>query len=419
MSDPTIDRLLARREQFQNRAKAIRESAEATDRNITDDELQVIKDCNGEIEALDRQLDTLTVDLDMPDAIRDRVNRVSTLNRSTPAPYRSVGEIVYDALHADTDETARSRYQTALNRAAQSDGRIEFARDRAAEHMGTLAADTTPVAGDLGGITITPQGPVINPYPSAMPLATALGLMPATAGAFERPYIVDANFETGVDLQGLQKAELPSEMFTADSDTLKLATFGGYLNVSAQLQRWVPGSLNVIIDQLNRRRSNKIEKALLAEISDSTGKVTLAAGADFATTWKAIADAVVMVGEATGEAPTVIAMGWKGFGRLAGFTDAAGRPLFPFLGATNAPGQSNLGNGSVSTVGGLTPVVTPAITDDTFWVLNGNSVEGYVYYYGVLEAVEPSVLGRQVAVAADFAAYRPTPFANSAVHIAP
>jgi hypothetical protein len=37
----------------------------------------------------------------------------------------------------------------------------------------------------------------------------------------------------------------------------------------------------------------------------------------------------------------------------------------------------------------------------------------------VLEAVEPSVLGRQVAVAASIAGYRPTPFANATIHVGP
>jgi hypothetical protein len=41
-----------------------------------------------------------------------------------------------------------------------------------------------------------------------------------------------------------------------------------------------------------------------------------------------------------------------------------------------------------------------------------------MYRYPALDAVEPSVLGRQVAVAAAIAAYRPTPFANAIVKLA-
>jgi hypothetical protein len=71
------------------------------------------------------------------------------------------------------------------------------------------------------------------------------------------------------------------------------------------------------------------------------------------------------------------------------------------------------------TVAGLTPVVTAAITDDTYWVGGDAGLEGYMYRYPVLEAVEPSVLGRQVAVAASIAGYRPTPFANATIHVGP
>jgi hypothetical protein len=69
-------------------------------------------------------------------------------------------------------------------------------------------------------------------------------------------------------------------------------------------------------------------------------------------------------------------------------------------------------------VAGLSPIVTPSITDDSFYVGGPDGVEGYMYRHPILDAVEPSVLGRQVAVAASIAAYRPTPFANSVIKIA-
>lgn len=71
------------------------------------------------------------------------------------------------------------------------------------------------------------------------------------------------------------------------------------------------------------------------------------------------------------------------------------------------------------TVAGLQAVVTPSITDDTFYVGGGNAIEGYLYRYPVLEAVEPSVLGRQVAVAASLAFYKPTPFVGAIQHLFP
>ena len=88
------------------------------------------------------------------------------------------------------------------------------------------------------------------------------------------------------------------------------------------------------------------------------------------------------------------------------------------------------GFSSLSSVAGLQPIVTPGITDNTFWVGNGSALEAYEYTYPLLEAVEPSVLGRQVAVASSIVFYRPTTdespdggvtpaSGNGAVHIAP
>jgi hypothetical protein len=414
--DPTVDRLLAKRTELCDRAASIKASAAATERELSDDELKIIDDVNKALPDIDRQLETVTIEHEMSDEVRDRISRVSGAVRPSAGPYQSVGHLVWDAVHQDSDEDARIRYRSAVDRAATRNGRVEINQplersntmfDRAAEHMGTIAADTVATAGDLAAVTVIPKvGPVINPYPARMPFAVALGLTTATAGHFTRPFIVDADFDAGVAAQSAQKAELASEMFTTDDDIVKLTTYGGYLNVSQQLLTWTPGALGIIVDQMNRRRSSKIEAALVAELSASTGETALAADADAAEMITAIWQAAAAVGSSTDEPPTMIVMGWDGWARLGGLADAAGRPLMPFA-----------GGGVFGT--GLRPVVTPKITDDSFWVLNDLSIEAWVYYYGVLEAVEPSVLGRQVAVAADFKALRPTPYANTAQHLTP
>lgn len=403
MADPSLDRILAEREKLYDRVRSIKETAAAVNRSISEDELKIIEECNAEIPKLDRQLDILAQQFESTAKVRERIVQVSVAVDQAPAVYRSPGQAVWDALHPE-DDNAHFRYQSALNRAAS--------------HMGTLAADTTPVAGDLHGIMVTAKGPLLVPYPGTMPLASALGLGDITAGTMELPYLVDDNFETGVDVQSLQKKELASQPFFAEMDTVKPKTLGGYLNVSLQLLRWSAGALGIIVGQMNRRRSAKIDTALFTELSGSTGKVTLAADADAAAIQKAIFQAAAMVGEATDEAPTILLMGWLGFARLGALTDLAQRAILPLLGPANAQGTASAA-GEINQPYGLRPVVTKAITDDTFWVLNGACVSGYIYNYGALEAVEPSVLGRQVAVASDLVTKRPTPYANAAVHLAP
>jgi HK97 family phage major capsid protein len=284
--------------------------------------------------------------------------------------------------------------------------------------MGTDSAATTPTAGDLGGLVVKPVvGPIIDPYPRSMPFASTLGLIESTnALHFMRPRIDDPDFLTGVAQQTAEKAELVSKKFDVTAEAVALKTVGGYLNISQQLISLQPGSLDLIVSHMLRRLGNAIDRTLVAEVAKSTGKTTLAANADAATILKAIFDASAKVYDATGELATWIAMGPAGWARLGSLVDAAGRPLFPYLGAANALGTAQADSFGIMPAG-LRSVVTPAIADATFWVGNGACIEGYLYRFPVLEAVEPSVLGRQVAVAAAVAGYRP--FANASQHLAP
>src|SRR6185312_12822683 len=107
------------------------------------------------------------------------------------------------------------------------------------------------------------------------------------------------------------------------------------------------------------------------------------------------------------ELPTWIAYGPAGWQTLGSLTDLAERPLFPFLGASNALGTSSLGDFNLGPLG-LQQIVTPAITDGSIWLGNSLALEAYSYPFPILEAIEPSLLGRQVAVAEAYAFYRPT-----------
>jgi HK97 family phage major capsid protein len=376
-------------------------------RDLSDEEMATIDSSNTEILSLKRQLDLLVADIEISEGTQTRLRNLGSAAVAGDFHYRSAGQLLWDVLHQSEPE-ARTRYQRVMRRAA--------------EHMGTLAANTTPVAGDLAGLVVRPSvGPVVDPTPTGMPFATAIGMrdIPASDGyGFSRPHLVDPNFTTGVAKQTLEKAELASKMFSIAVDNIPLDTYGGYLNCSVQLLSFQPASLQIIVDQLRRRLEYQIDTALVTEMMESTGKVTLAAAATAAEVVQAIYDAAAAYFAVTHQLPSWIAMGPLGWARLGGLTDAAGRPLFPTLGAANAPGSMSATSFAV-TVAGLTPVLTPAITDDTYWVGGADSLEGYLYRYPVLEAVEPSVLGRQVAVAASTAGYRPTPHANATIHVGP
>jgi hypothetical protein len=374
--------------------------------DLSAEEMDTIKSMQEEIVGFRSQLELLSTDMEIGEATQERLRSLNTGSSAAGFHYRTSGELLWDCLH-QTDPDARARYTRSLRRAA--------------EHMGTDDTLTTPVAGDLGGLVVKPVvGPVSNPYPRGMPFASGIGMrdIPASDGfGFSRPYLVDASFATGVGPQTLEKAELASKAFTIESTPVALTTVGGYLNVSQQLQSFNPSSLQIILDQLRRRLENAIDVAMVTEMQLSTGYVALPAGATAAEIIAAIYQAAGAYYAITFQLPQWIAMGPLGWVKLGSTTDLAGRPLFPTLGAANAPGTASATSFAV-TVAGLQPIVTPAITDDALYVGGGDALEGYLYRYPVLEAVEPSVLGRQVAVAASVAPFRPTPFANAVIKLA-
>jgi HK97 family phage major capsid protein len=372
-------------------------------RDLTEQDMATIEDAQTHVRGWNDQLAKLTVDLDLAEDTQRRLSGLGSAGAviGSDFQYRSDGQLLWDVLHQG-DQQAKQRYHRVYKRAA--------------EHMGTLAANTTPVAGDLGGLVVqSPVGPVINPYRTSMPLASAIGMrdVPASDGfGFSRPQIVDANLATGVGVQALEKGELASKAFNVTTTPVALDTVGGYLNISQQLLTFMPASLQIILDQLRTRLEHAIEGLMFTAMSTGATVVPIGAGATAADILAAIYQAAAAYYGTTNTLPAWLAMGPLGWAHLGGLTDLAGRPMFPTLGAANAPGTASA-TSFAGSVAGLTPVVTSAITDDSLYVGGPDAVEGYLHRFPVLEAVEPSVLGRQVAVAASVAGYQPTPFVGA------
>jgi hypothetical protein len=370
------------------------------DPNPTD--LEVMTKAYERIDKLDELIKIVGEDRTMDEETRAKL-LAGTPPSAPPVKYRSGGEMLWDCLHANygsmhdaNDGEAKRRWDGVMRRAAQ--------------HMGTGDGTlTTPVAGGIGALYVVPVvGPVISLYPKGQPWLTAIGKRPAPdAMSFNRPRIVDPDYYDGAAAQGLQKAELTSKKFDIKADTLALSTIGGYLNVSQQLMSIQASGWDIIVSQLQERVAYAGELGLLTEVQKTTAKVTLAAGATSAATIAALFQAAQTVYNNTKALPTWIAYGPAGWAMLGSLCDTAGRPLFPFLGAVNALGQSDLGDFDLGPLG-LQQIVTPAIADTRIFVGNAQGIEAYSYPFPILEAPEPALLGRQVAVAEAMAFYRPT-----------
>jgi hypothetical protein len=394
VGDAMIDRLLHERNSVEGKIKTVESIALDETRDLNPTEIESIRTYSERLRTIDSQLEVVTNRVQLDEGIAERIAAVSVDRPVGQHTYRSASELLWDALRPG-DPGARARYAPVLKRAA--------------EHMGTTAENTVAVAGGFGGLWVAgPQGPVIDLHPKGRPWLTALGVRQAPSSfSFTRPRIVDPSFQTAAQPQAKEKQELASKHFDVAADTLTLTTVGNYLNLSLQAEQFVSGSLDIVINQLLARVAYAEEVALATEVAKTASKVTLAADAPADDVRQAIFNAAALVYDQTGALPEWIAMGPQGWARLGGLTDLALRPLFPFSNPVNANGTSSPSTFQIAGLG-LEGIVTPGITDGTFYVGNELGVEAYEYRFPVLQAVEPSLLGRQIAVAASMVIYRPT-----------
>lgn len=389
-TDAMVKRLLDERDQKLSLIDQIAGVADDAGRDLFDTEVGTIRDAQDRVRSLNAQVDQLTQNLELADSARDRIRTLDPAIIAKDFSYRSAGDLVWDMIHRDTDPDCAMRFGKYMKRAA--------------EHMGFDKANTVPVAGGFNGLVTVPSvGPVLDPSPNGRPLFTALGSRPAPSLTFTRPRLVDPNVATGVGVVAQEKLEMPSKAWDILNETVTLARVGGYINVSEVLVELLAGSLDMVVTQMNHRVEQYSENYVVTQLALTGSTVTVASDAIMA----AVGEAATIVIRNTGRPPTWIAMGPEGWGALIGLSDAAGRPLFPPVGPVNALGTSNASNGSFGTVAGLNAVVTPAITDKTMYVGNSFGLELYERPLPLMQAFEPSVYGRQVAVATYIGSYAP------------
>lgn len=401
--DVLSEKLLAKREDYAARALVIKRNADEQNRDLNESDTAALLSYRSEIDKLDAQLKVTTQDFSLDTEVADRIARISgapvVKRGANPWENMSAGEVLADFL--------------LVRQSPASEARVTAWRqyhERAAEHVGTDKSLTVPTAGGFGGLLIKPLvGPIINLTATESPLMALIGTQDSpNAMAFQRARLLDPNFATAAGKQSAEKAELNSKAFDITADTVSLSTWGNYLNISLQAESFISGSLDTLITQLTARTAYALETQVGLELAKATVKVTLAGGADAAAVLAAWQQAAALVYSATKRPPTWAVAGIQGWARLSGLSDLAGRPLFPAVGnSVNALGSTGGPSSMVLNVNGIPLAVSLSITDGTIYMGNGFGLETYLHRYPVLQAVEPSLIGRQVAVAASIGFYQP------------
>lgn len=401
-TDQMVARLMEERDKRIGLIEQITGVADEAGRDLQPTEDQTIAEAQERVRSLNNQIDRLTQDLELAESAKSRIRSLDPNVVPKDFQYRSAGEFLWDLIHQNTDQDASLR--------------INKMKKRAAEHLGFDKTNTVPVAGGYTGLIIAPVvGPVLNPYAAGRPLFNGIGPRPAPSMNFIRPVVSDPNIALGVGPVAQEKSEMPSKAWDVVGNQVTLTRLGGYINVSEVLVEMLAGSLDMVVEQMNVRLAYASEAYAVTALTSTTNSIPLTATDDAAAVQAAIGQAAAAVVTATGQLPTFIAMGPTGWGRLIGLTDLAGRAIIPPVNPVNAQGTGGAG-GSGGSFFGLDRIVTNGITDSNLYVGNSLGLELYERPQPLMQAMEPSLWGRQLAVATFVGNY--IPVANSVVEIA-
>jgi HK97 family phage major capsid protein len=387
-SDAMISRLQNELEERNTHAQGIIRAAQDDERDLNDAEKKTLGGLRERMVEIRSQLDELDSTAELAVQTANRMRELDTAIRtarsggSNEVEYRSAGQFICDQWSAHLgDRSAQERLEVY---------------NRVAAHQKT--SDNT------GIIPIPAIGEVINFIDASRPMVNAIGPREMPSQNWFRPLITQ---QPTVGLQGTagaaadEKAELVSQKMTITKLTGTAVTYGGYVNVSRQdIDFSSPQIMDIIIEGLANAYALQTETATGTAL-DASAATNIGYGATptaatlSAAIWSA---AATVYGAVKGQGRLVLAVAAD---RLAAFG-----PLFPPYNVQN--GQSagllagNFGSGPVGNVTGVELIMSPGLASGKSFLFSTAAVDVFEQRVGSLQAVEPSVLGIQVAYAGYF-----------------
>jgi HK97 family phage major capsid protein len=388
-TDAMIRRLERELEERNSAAQAIVANAEDGNRDLNESENETlagltvrmgkIKEQLGQLEGVAEQSIDTENRLHQLDAAMTTMRRVQTRE----VEYRSAGQYICDQWSAHLgDRTAQERIELY---------------SRAAAHQKT--------SDNLGVIPIPQIGEVINFIDASRPIVNAIGPRNMPSQNWFRPIVTQqptVGVQGSAGAAGDEKAELVSQKMTLTKVTGTAVTYGGYVNVSRQdIDFSSPQIMDIIIEGLANAYALQTETATATAL-DASASTNVGYGASptavtlTAALWSAAATVYSAVKGAPGRLILAVAAD-----RLAVFG-----PLFPPYNVQN--GQSagllagNFGSGNQGNVAGVQLMMSPGLASGKSFLFHTAAVDVFEQRVGSLQAIEPSVLGIQVAYAGYF-----------------
>jgi HK97 family phage major capsid protein len=388
-NDAMIRRLEKELEERHAAAQAIIGNAQNSERDLNPAEEETLAGLRGRVKTIQSQLDQLEQTSELAVATQTRLSQLDVALSQrrnvtqNAVEYRSAGQYICDQWSAHLGD-----------RGAQE--RLEI-YTRAAAHQKT--ADNT------GVIPIPQIGEVINFIDASRPIVNAIGPREMPSQNWYRPIVTQ---QPTVGVQGSagaaadEKAELVSQKMLLTKVTGTAVTYGGYVNVSRQdIDFSSPQIMDIIIEGLANAYALQTETATATAL-DASAATNVGYGASptaatlTAALWSAMGTIYAAVKGAPGKVVLAVAAD-----RLAVFG-----PLFPPFNVQN--GQSagllagNFGSGEIGNVAGIELRMSPGCASGKAFLFHTAAVDVFEQRVGSLQAVEPSVLGIQVAYAGYF-----------------
>ncbi|GIG69738.1 phage major capsid protein [Phytomonospora endophytica] len=273
--------------------------------------------------------------------------------------------------------------------------KIGIARDPAAAERLTRAVAKMTTA-ETPGILPTPiVGPVINIIDARRPLITSLGVRPLgniPGKTFSRPIVTQ---HTKVGVQTAEKTELASQALKVESLEFPKATYGGVVNVSRQDIDWTdPGAWNILTTDLADQYGLATEAATATAFATGITQSVTVATNDLAGWATALYSAAAKAYAGGQRMPDTIWCSVDMWAIMGAVCDTARLMLPPRADGNGGTQDITSFSGDVFNA---PRIVAPLLPEKTVIVGSKSLYEYYEVQLGLIQAIEPSILGVEVA----------------------
>jgi HK97 family phage prohead protease len=243
-------------------------------------------------------------------------------------------------------------------------------------------------------------GSVYDSLNPIRPFVSAIGAlaMPQAGATFRRPKITVRPVVTQQPTGQLNQLD-PSTVTVANNNVNKL-TFGTYVTMSEQDLDWTdPASINIVLNQLaiayGQATNNYAVDTCHAAITQTSAVADSTDPADWIA---AIYEGARQISATSNYLPTHMVVTPGTWAALGSLVDSTGRPVFPQIGAMNAPGQLSAANWNGNPLGLV--LVVDKDTPGSFMGHAAGPAAGFEFYEqqkGAISVDVPSTLGRTIA----------------------